>query len=64
MVKDGVSNGVFQHHYCLTLTAGNTMDLSYGSEYEDFREKARQFLKKNGHLAPKPGAAQGNRLTG
>ncbi len=38
------------------------MDLSYGPGYDSFREDVRQFLKENQHLAPKPGAPDGNTL--
>lgn len=39
------------------------MDLSYGPEYETFREEVSQFLKENGHLAPRVGVPSGNMLT-
>ena len=45
------------------LKGENTMDLSYGPEYEDFREEVRQFLKQNQHLAPRPGAASDSVFT-
>ena len=38
------------------------MELSYGPEYEAFREEVAEFLKKNGHLAPRPGSP-GSMLT-
>lgn len=38
------------------------MDLSYGSEYESFRQEARQFLEAHAHLAPKGFALEREKL--
>ncbi len=29
------------------------MDLSYGSQYEAFRQETRRFIEANAHLAPR-----------
>jgi alkylation response protein AidB-like acyl-CoA dehydrogenase len=34
------------------------MDLSYGSEYNAFRQEIREFIKTNSHLAPKGGSTR------
>lgn len=38
------------------------MDLSFGPEYEAYREELRQFLKENAHLAPRGGLTSQERL--
>ena len=39
--------------YVVTVNLGNKMELSFGKEYEQFREEVRAFISKHHHKAPR-----------